>query len=82
MNKFLAKIASDLNKPNGLSLITPEQAPAFLEQLAIDRFHGIGAKTAQKMKQLGIHNGADLKAWSEGALSPNPAIGSFTSVRN
>jgi DNA polymerase-4 len=69
MNKFLAKIASDLNKPNGLSLITPEQAPAFLEQLAIDRFHGIGAKTAQKMKQLGIHNGADLKAWSEVELS-------------
>jgi DNA polymerase-4 len=65
MNKFLAKIASDLNKPNGLSLITPEQADTFLDQLAIERFHGIGTKTAQKMKQLGIHHGADLKTWSE-----------------
>jgi len=65
MNKFLAKIASDLNKPNGLSLIPPEQADAFLDQLAIECFHGIGTKTAQKMKQLGIHHGADLKTWSE-----------------
>ena len=65
MNKFWAKIASDLNKPNGLSLITPEQADAFLDQLTIERFHGIGTKTAQKMKQLGIHHGADLKTWSE-----------------
>ncbi len=69
MNKFLAKIASDLNKPNGLSLIAPEQAEAFLEGLPIERFHGIGAKTAEKMKHLGIYNGADLKTWSELALS-------------
>ena len=69
MNKFLAKIASNLNKPNGLSLISPQEAEAFLEQLPIERFHGIGAQTAQKMKHLGIHNGADLKAWSELALS-------------
>ena len=68
-NKFLAKIASDLNKPNGLSVITPYEAEAFLEQLAIERFHGIGAKTAQKMKRLGIHTGADLKAWSEAELA-------------
>ena len=69
MNKFLAKIASDLNKPDGLSLISPEQAEAFLEQLPIERFHGIGEKTAQKMRQLGIHHGADLKSWSELELS-------------
>lgn len=69
MNKFLAKIASDLNKPNGLSPISPEQAEAFLDQLPIERFHGIGAKTAHKMRQLGVHNGADLKTWSELDLS-------------
>jgi DNA polymerase-4 len=69
MNKFLAKIASDLNKPNGLSLIAPDQAEAFLDQLPIERFHGIGAKTAHKMRQLGVHNGADLKTWSERDLS-------------
>jgi DNA polymerase-4 len=69
MNKFLAKIASDLNKPDGLSLISPEQAEAFLEQLPIERFHGIGAKTAHKMRQLGIHHGADLKTWSDLELS-------------
>ncbi len=69
VNKFLAKIASDLNKPNGLSLISPDQAEAFLEKLPIERFHGIGAKTAEKMKHLGIHNGADLKTWSELSLS-------------
>lgn len=45
MNKFLAKIASDLNKPNGLSLIAPEQAEAFLEGLPIERFHGIFSRT-------------------------------------
>jgi DNA polymerase-4 len=69
INKFLAKIASDLHKPNGLSVIAPHEAKAFLEQLAIERFHGIGAKTAEKMKRLGIHTGADLKAWSEVALA-------------
>ena len=69
MNKFLAKIASDLNKPNGLSLISPGQAQVFLEQLPIERFHGIGEKTAHKMRELGIHNGADLKTWSELELS-------------
>ncbi len=69
INKFLAKIASDLNKPNGLSLISPEEAEAFLEHLPIERFHGIGAKTAEKMKGLGIHQGSDLKRWSEWELS-------------
>ncbi len=69
VNKFLAKIASDLNKPNGLSLISPQEAEVFLEGLPIERFHGIGAKTAQKMKALGINYGVDLKAWSEVELS-------------
>jgi DNA polymerase-4 len=68
-NKFLAKIASDLNKPNGWRVIAPHEAEAFLAQLTIERFHGIGAKTAQKMKCLGIHTGADLKIWSEADLA-------------
>lgn len=63
-NKFLAKVASDLNKPNGLSLITPDQAEDFVDNLAIQKFHGIGKKTAEKMGNLGIHHGRDLKAWS------------------
>ncbi|MEM9024931.1 MAG: DNA polymerase IV [Bacteroidota bacterium] len=60
-NKFLAKVASDLNKPNGQAVITPEAAEAFLETLPIDKFFGIGKVTAAKMRNLGIHTGADLK---------------------
>ena len=60
-NKFLAKIASDLGKPDGLYLITPEQAEAFVEKLAIGKFHGIGPATERKMRELGIETGLDLK---------------------
>lgn len=63
--KFLAKVASDYDKPNGLTLITPEQAEAFLEKLDIKNFHGVGIATQKKMHALGIKTGADLKAWSE-----------------
>jgi len=63
-NKFLAKVASDINKPNGQAVITPEQAPAFLEKLPIEKFYGIGKVTAEKMKRFGIHNGWDLKQYS------------------
>lgn len=61
--KFLAKIASDLNKPNGLTVIKPHQAEVFIEGLAIDRFFGIGKVTTRRMQSLGIHNGTDLKKW-------------------
>ncbi len=61
-NKFLAKLASDMGKPDGLYLITPEQGPEFAEQLDIGRFHGIGPATEQKMRDLGINTGKDLKA--------------------
>jgi len=64
-NKFLAKMASDLNKPNGMATILPQEADAFLEALPIEKFHGIGKVTAEKMKRLGINNGRELKAWSE-----------------
>jgi len=64
-NKFLAKIASDLNKPNGMAVILPEEADEFLEKLEIGEFYGIGDATEAKMKSLGIHTGKDLKALSE-----------------
>jgi DNA polymerase-4 len=68
VNKFLAKVASDYRKPNGLSVIQPHQAQGFIESLEVDKFHGIGKVTAGKMHQLGIHRGADLKTFSEKKL--------------
>ncbi|MEO0539931.1 MAG: DNA polymerase IV [Cyanobacteria bacterium P01_A01_bin.105] len=67
-NKFLAKMASGMNKPDGLTVILPEQAADFVAQLPIEKFHGVGPATARKMKQLDIHTGADLSAWSEADL--------------
>lgn len=64
-NKFLAKIASDLDKPDGLCVITPEKAEEFIEQLSIGKFFGVGKATQQKMASLGIKTGADLKARDE-----------------
>lgn len=61
-NKFLAKIASDINKPDGFCLITPEASAEFIENLSIGYFHGIGKVTEEKMLKLGIRNGKDLKA--------------------
>ncbi len=61
-NKFLAKLASDANKPDGLFVITPRMGPAFVETLPVGRFHGIGPRTAAKMNQLGIATGLDLRA--------------------
>ena len=63
-NKFLAKLASDHRKPNGQFAVTPEMGPAWVEQLPVARFHGVGPVTAAKMKKLGIETGADLKAQS------------------
>src|SRR5690554_2904 len=67
-NKFLAKIASDYNKPNGLYVITPQKGESFIEELSINKFFGVGRVTAAKMNELGIYNGADLKKWSEADL--------------
>ncbi|MFW5761865.1 MAG: DNA polymerase IV, partial [Cyclobacteriaceae bacterium] len=61
INKFLAKIASDYKKPDGLFVIRPEQAEEFVSQLPVKKFHGIGKKTAEKMHKLEIFTGADLK---------------------
>ena len=59
-NKFLAKLASDHRKPDGLFVIPPEAGPGFVQSLAIGRFHGIGPATAARMQAHGIHTGADL----------------------
>ena len=61
-NKFLAKLASDHRKPDGLFVITPEMGPAFVETLPVRKFHGVGPATARKMEQLGIRTGLDLRA--------------------
>jgi DNA polymerase-4 len=71
VNKFLAKIASDINKPDGLYVIRPEAAEKFIEELAVEKFYGIGRVTAQKMHKLGIHTGADLKKWDRVSLVRN-----------
>jgi DNA polymerase-4 len=71
VNKFLAKIASDINKPDGLFLIKPEDAETFIEGLSVEKFYGIGKVTAQKMHKLGIHTGADLKSWDLVSLVRN-----------
>ena len=66
--KFLAKIASDRNKPDGLTIITPQEAPAFVEALPIEKFFGVGKVTAIRLRTLGIQNGADLKGLGEERL--------------
>lgn len=63
--KFIAKIASDINKPDGLTVIKPKQAISFLETLPVEKFFGVGKVTAAKMKRHGIQTGKDLKTWSQ-----------------
>ena len=67
-NKFLAKLASDHRKPDGLFVITPAMGPSFVEALPVERFHGVGPATAAKMKQIGIFCGLDLRAKDEAFL--------------
>ncbi|PPK85998.1 DNA polymerase-4 [Neolewinella xylanilytica] len=64
-NKFLAKVASDINKPNGMKVIMPEDAPAFLAALPVEDFHGIGKVTAARMHKMGYRTGGDLRKLSE-----------------
>ncbi|MCK0147959.1 DNA polymerase IV [Arenibacter sp. F26102] len=64
INKFIAKVASDYNKPNGQKTVNPEEVISFLEELEIRKFYGVGKVTADKMYQLGIFTGKDLKGKS------------------
>lgn len=70
-NKFLAKIASDYKKPDGLFVIKPKIATDFIEQLPVRKFFGVGEVTAEKMTRLGIITGKDLKEWNLEALTRN-----------
>lgn len=67
-NKFLAKVASDVNKPYGITIVTPKKAAQFIDHLPIGKFHGIGKVTEKKMHSLGIKTGADLRKLSEEEL--------------
>jgi len=68
-NKFLAKTASDINKPNGIKVITREEALDFIAELPVGSFYGIGKKTADKLTRMGIHFGKDLRALDKFELS-------------
>jgi DNA polymerase-4 len=68
INKFVAKIASDINKPDGLTFIGPSKVESFMGELPVEKFYGVGKVTAQKMKKLGFHYGADLKKLSQDEL--------------
>src|SRR5690606_18812983 len=68
INKFVAKIASDMNKPDGLTFIGPSAIEEFMEQLPVEKFFGVGRVTAEKMKRMNLHTGADLKRLSEAEL--------------
>lgn len=68
INKFVAKIASDMRKPDGLTFIGPSKVESFIEALAIEKFYGVGKVTAEKMKAMNIHIGVDLKKLSEKQL--------------
>jgi DNA polymerase-4 len=67
-NKFVAKIASDMNKPDGLTFIGPSKIESFMEALPVEKFFGVGKVTAKKMKSMHLHTGADLKKLSEQVL--------------
>ncbi|MBL7874146.1 MAG: DNA polymerase IV, partial [Cyclobacteriaceae bacterium] len=68
INKFAAKVASDLNKPDGLTFIGPSRLPSFMEKLPVEKFFGVGKVTAAKMKKLNLHTGADLKRLTQNEL--------------
>lgn len=68
INKFVAKIASDLQKPDGLTFIGPSKVESFVEALSVEKFHGVGKVTAEKMKSMDLFTGADLKKLSEAEL--------------
>jgi DNA polymerase IV len=70
--KFLAKVASDVRKPNGLTVVPPEKAIAFISELPIERFWGVGPATAKKLHARGIKKGADLRSKRARTFGPSP----------
>lgn len=68
-NKFIAKLASDLRKPDGLVVVPPEKVAEFIADLAVERFWGVGPKTAEKLKALGLHTARDIRARPPDALT-------------
>lgn len=68
VNKFVAKIASDMNKPDGLTFIGPSRIPSFMESLKVEKFYGVGKVTAERMKSMGLHTGKDVKQLTEREL--------------
>ena len=74
-NKFVAKIASDWNKPDGLFLVRPEEVDAFVAALPVKKLYGVGKVTAEKMNRLGVQTCADLRGWSMDRLHEH--FGSF-----
>ncbi len=71
INKFLAKIASDVNKPDGIFVIPPNKSKMYIEKLPVELFFGVGKVTAQKMKSLNLHTGLDLKNFGKANLVKN-----------
>ncbi len=69
INKFIAKVASGMNKPDGLTVVRPEQVAVFVAKLPIEKFFGVGQVTAAKFHKLGIRTGADLREWEEADLA-------------
>jgi DNA polymerase IV len=69
INKFVAKIASDMKKPDGLTFIGPSRIEGFMESLPVEKFFGVGKVTAEKMKKMGLHTGSDLKKLTEKELT-------------
>jgi DNA polymerase IV len=68
INKFIAKIASDMHKPDGITFIGPSRIERFVADLPVEKFYGVGKVTAEKMKNLGLHKGGDIKKLSEQEL--------------
>jgi len=69
VNKFIAKIASDMDKPDGLTFIGPSKIERFMEKLPVEKFFGVGKVTAEKMKKMNLHTGGDLKKLTEAELT-------------
>jgi len=78
VNKFVAKMASDINKPDGLTFIGPSAIAGFMEKLPVEKFHGVGKVTAEKMKSMGLHTGAELKQLTKNELTKHfGKVGNF-----